>query len=450
MKRRVWLGLLLAAGWFVAGKAVAQDDYPFPVEERNRLAPIRGGDKPFKDGSMAANQEAVNHAAKWAVMRITDPVNRNEKTGSPVPMNKLVTDAAALMIDMEKIIKQPTEGQRDYIQALGKAMLVHLRPILGSKDKPSSFPALKGLIVRVNAARILSFLGKSGFEETADLAIDVIDNPNESDAVRLFALQAIRNLLAAPNFDNPKASCITKSDRELKTAEALIAFIGRKPPLNADATAEEIEAVRYVRREAVKALGWIRKPVIRKDKAIVADPALWLLKVVAMDQAIPLVPNLQERMEATIGYLQLNPDRAQNVDFAIYYIGAAIVEFATLANTRANPKLGPPEPMPGKEVSPQEYYGWKLASTRLLGAMKEWKEAWDQDHPNSPQPQTRMVSELVEKTKLHMIDPILAIGDRKDTDVDLLRKWWEEQKWPNDKLYKEDATSVMTPIKRGP
>src|SRR2546426_833721 len=82
-----------------------------------------------------------------------------------------------------------------------------------------------------NAGHILAAVGKSGYEEAADLAIEVIENPKEIDAVRLYALQALRNLFAAPDVEDPKASWVKKPERELKAIQTLIAFIVRKPPL---------------------------------------------------------------------------------------------------------------------------------------------------------------------------------------------------------------------------
>src|SRR5207247_5253087 len=121
-------------------------------------------------------------------------------------------------------------------------------------------------LVRINAARILSFVGRSGYEDAADLAVEIIENPKESDAVRLYALQTLRLLFAVNNPEDKKASWVTKPERELKAIEALIAYIARKPPLTADASAEEVEGLRYVRREAIRALGNVRKPIIRKEK----------------------------------------------------------------------------------------------------------------------------------------------------------------------------------------
>ena len=220
MTRRTWLGLLLTAGALTAGTAAAQED-EFKVNDRNRLTALRDGKASFKDGQ-AANEDAVAKGAKWAATRITDPVNRGMKQGNAIPMSTLVMDAATLMVDPNGPQKGTlTEGQKDYIQAFGKAVVGHLRPIFGTKDKPSPY---QDMIVRINAARILAFVGRSGYEESADLAIEVIENPKESDAVRLYALQALRLLFAVNSPDDKKASCVTKPERELKAIQALLAL----------------------------------------------------------------------------------------------------------------------------------------------------------------------------------------------------------------------------------
>jgi hypothetical protein len=443
MTRRALLGLLLSAGLFAAGKAAAQSEYPFDPKESIRLANVRAGTLALRDDP--AIPETITKGARWAVMRLTDPVNIGTKAGNATPMNKLVSDAAQLVLEVPAPPKRLSESQLEYIQSFGKAAIGHLRTVLGSKDKPSQFAGNTYLVVRVNAARILSALAKSGYEETADVAIEIIENPKESDAVRLYALQALRHLFAVPNAENPAASVVSKPERELKAVQALIAYIVRKPTLAQDASQEEVEALRYVRREAIRALGTVRKPVIRKEKAIVAEPALWLLKVASMDEAIPLAPGFAERMEAVIGYFQLNPDRAQNVDFAIYWTGAAVVEFAALAKNRPDPT---PEPTPGKEVLPHESYGWRFGAARLATAMKEWKDAWESEHPNPPQPQGKMVAELTEKTRTYLIDPLINTSEKKEIETEPLRAWWAAQTWPNTTLYKENPKSIVTPIKR--
>src|SRR5439155_4549360 len=157
---------------------------------------------------------------------------------------------------------------------------------------------------------------------------------------------------------------------------------------------------------------------------------------------------LAERVEAMIGYFQLNPDRTQNVDFAIYWTGVTLVEIAAVARVRPDLKLEPPEPVAGKEVGPQDAYGWRIAGARLIGAMKEWKEAWDLEHPTPPQPQAAMVAELVEKTKVFLLDPLVSATEKKEVEADELKKWWAGQTWPNRNLYKESPNSIVTPVKR--
>src|SRR5262249_57988284 len=121
---------------------------------------------------------------------------------------------------------------------------------------------------------------------------------------------------------------VTDAAKERKAIEGLIAFITRKPELLPGALASEWEAFRYVRREAIRALGFVRKPVLREDKKIVASPALWLLRVVAMDPMIKPEPSLSERADALVGYLQLAVDRDENMDYALFFVGRGIRDLA--------------------------------------------------------------------------------------------------------------------------
>src|SRR2546423_6728155 len=108
-----------------------------------------------------------------------------------------------------------------------------------------------------------------------------------------------------------------------------------------------------------------------------------------------------------------------------------MVMLAAVERVRSDETLGPQEPVPGKEGGPQDAYGWRIAGARLLGAMREWKEAWDLEHPTPPQPQATMVAELVEKTKVYLLDPLVNATEKKEVEADELKKWWAGQTWPN-------------------
>src|SRR5215468_863870 len=127
MTRPALLGLLLSAGLFTAGKAAAQNEYPFEPGESIRLAKVRDGALTVREDP--AIPEIINKGARWAVMRLTDPVNIGTKAGNATAMNKLVSDAAQLVLAVPPPPKRLNESQQEYIRAFGKAAVGHLRSV---------------------------------------------------------------------------------------------------------------------------------------------------------------------------------------------------------------------------------------------------------------------------------------------------------------------------------
>src|SRR5438105_3321057 len=148
MKWRVTF--LLTAALLVGGRAAAQDEYPFDVKDRDALIRLKDGSKTMRETANA--DEAIKRGARWAVLRLTD------KSGH-LSMNRLVKEASDFVVDVqERGNKRLTDGQTEYIQTFGKAVLGNLRTLLiGTKEKPANFDP-SNLIVRINAARILALL----------------------------------------------------------------------------------------------------------------------------------------------------------------------------------------------------------------------------------------------------------------------------------------------------
>ena len=447
MVRRAWLMGMLSAT-LLAGQAAAQDEYDLKVPDRNLVLDIRKGAKPLRDagGSIPADhQKAIDAVANYTMLRITSEVNRRIKPGQVVEMADLVRQAADYMLEVPAPPKKLSESQRDYMQVYGKACLERLRPIFGTAEKPSKFEP----IVRVNAARLLSLVARMGYEESADVAIAVIENPKEIDAVRFWALQALRNLFTAVNPDFPEKSVVTKADRELKAVQALIGFISRKVKTD-DMPPEEAEAVRYVRREAIRALGHVRKPIYRTEGKIVAIPALWLLRVAAADPVLSPLPNVSERVEGAVSYLQLNPDRTENTDYAVFYLGKMARDLAKDFSEKQDLKIDPKEKPKelGTPVSQRDYYAWKAGMLKLEMGLKDWKAAWDADNPTPPQPAGRLMTELVANVVNNICEPIQGINAaRKQIDGSEVDRWVTDQLsaglFANASLFKDDPTATV-------
>ncbi|MFL5342647.1 MAG: hypothetical protein ACJ8F7_21150 [Gemmataceae bacterium] len=432
MVRRVWLGLLPVLA-LTAGPVAAQDEFSLKVEDSRLVQNLRDGKKPLRDSSgniPPENQKAIDAVAHYEMMRITSEVNRGLKPGNVEKAPDLVKQAADYLLVIENPQgstnpKRYSESQKDFIQAYGKACVANLRTVLGTPDKPSKFEPF----VRINACRLLATVARSGYEECADLAVEIIDNPKESDGVRYYCLQALKNLFAAYNVDFPEKSVITKADRELKAVQSLINFIMRKPAVNENTPADEVEALRYIRREAVRALGYVRKPIYRTDKTVVAVPALVLLKVAAIDTSIQPTPSLSERVEATLGYLQLTPDRQENMDYAVFYLGKITRDLAKEFNDKqvfaVDPKATPKDSL---SLTYRDYYAWKYGAARLEAGLKSWKATWDTENPAAPQPASKLMTDLVAKANDYVYGPITGLtSGNKTIDGTVIDDWVTQQ-----------------------
>jgi hypothetical protein len=225
------------------------------------------------------------------------------------------------------------------MNALAPRMVACLREVM-QNPKP---------IVQVNAARILARLGEAGRPEAADLMVEIIAQEKYSDAVRVYALRGLGDLFAFDeNFDPPvksKTSAFGKDKaKEAACILALIKFLDRKSPVASDAPKEEIEAVRYVRREAIRALGNTRYPVVMDEKGktplkdgdgnFQGPTALVLLRIARNDKAPEPSLSLAERVEAAIGASQMQPGALKEYqpDVTALHVGAVIVDLVNAFN----------------------------------------------------------------------------------------------------------------------
>src|SRR6516165_2279898 len=102
MKYRSRAGATLVAVTFLfAGlstSARAQEE--FPLDLQNRVKDLRDGIRmSIHDGNAAQHQKDMQKAAHASIMRLTDEVNRDLKSGAgrkPTPMSQIVQEANAL------------------------------------------------------------------------------------------------------------------------------------------------------------------------------------------------------------------------------------------------------------------------------------------------------------------------------------------------------------------
>jgi hypothetical protein len=465
MKYRLRAGATLVAVTFLfaglGATARAQED--FSLDLKNKVKDLADGIRTsIHDGNAAQHQKDMQKAAHASVMRLTDEIDRGLRAGrKPTPMSQIVQEANFLIPPMPILEKQYNDAQKqvydrkkEFIQAYGQyvANVLH-DEILLPKDKPIKYEPL----VRINAARILARLGESGFVktddkqvDTVDIALDVIQNPKEIDAVRLYALQALKNLLALPNPAGMDKSLLAKTpEREKQIILTLIQFISRPVTISADASIEEIDGWRYVRREAIRALGNVRYPILRdeKEKKIIANPAFWLLRIAAADPMINPTPSLYERAEALIGFMQLNPDREMEMDYASWYAGIAFRDLASEFSGRKVKLAGAaPNPDDKEPAQPRDYLPWKLIWNKLEMLFKPWIVGWEGTHANAPRIPDQMANELLQQCQGQIFGVCVGVGQLpQNVEYESITSWIQNQQAnvTAKTLFKDDPDSEI-------
>jgi hypothetical protein len=228
--------------------------------------------------------------------------------------------------------------------------------IYASKVIEHALEVLKSgrLVARVNAAQALVKLAELGPPEMAEALTVVLQDPNQSEAVKFHIAHAMQVL----QQQNPPA---VPQEQEKKAAEALANFIDRKMIIADTTKREEVEGFRYVRREGIRALAQFRNP----GAAPSGLGALTLLRVVAKDGLVP-PPRLDERVDAACGVARLKPalDPQYNPDYAIAQIGLFLEEFnreATSAREQLQESKGPSR------------FAWKVMASELYDAIDQMR-----------------------------------------------------------------------------
>jgi len=317
--------------------------------ENTALSDLRHGKRPVLDPSNKVTEEnraILKKAAQYYAYRLTNPAYHagKEKNPEQLTINDLVNQAFEKLLLVPEIRGRRAlkDAQPQYLKEFGKEMLVCLREVLSKNSKP---------IVRINATRMVGGLAEAGQEEATDTLAALIKNPNESDAVKLYALRGLKEFFEQGSAEK---SLFQNANREAECIKALTLFLARPRPasLEADAPSEEVGAYQYVRREGVRALAATRYPIVPKVKGVEGLSALWLLRVLKKGE-LDVEPSLSEQAEAAIGLCQLQAKlgKEYNVDYAAYEIGLFLLDYIKAYNDQ--------------RVAKVTTLPWRLYTTRL-------------------------------------------------------------------------------------
>jgi hypothetical protein len=298
------------------------------------------------DPNAKLSPDVLDHAAQWYAYRLTQSEFQEPKNNPEKGMHYLVKEALDQIVDPR--VKAPTAKQSEFKEEFDKRFVARLKEVVVNPK----------VIARVNAAMLLARLAATGTEEAVGVLADVIQDPKENDAVRLWALRGLKDFFALGQGDN--SNPFRNKDREAHCIVVLLDYLGRKLPPSPGMTSSELAALRYVRNEAVAALGETRYPAAAKtvDKKTVIErrTALALLRIMRKDGIVP-EPGLKEQVTAAIALCRLRSRALEQYQpqYTAYHLGRFVVDFATLYNNGAK------EP-------------WRIQATLLSQALADFRE----------------------------------------------------------------------------
>jgi hypothetical protein len=413
LKLLLLFGLVLARPVFAQGDIYFEEKRLFGEQEQKTLKEALAKmpeDEPLTD----KHKELVEVAVRHLVYPLTSRDPRGNKD-IPKFMSRQVLLCDGWMADVfsakqrdGKEKNKHTELQAEFL----KKWLVELDRLLSN---PQQFA-----IVRVNAARLLARLAfHSGREETADLLVKVLTDPQQVEGTRYYACQGLKELLAR---GKPNEPAVKDAKRRGDTLKALVSFIQRKPPFT-PTTPEEVDGLRMMRREALRALANLRQPLLEGDPN--GKPVLTFCRILRRDKGLDLDPRADEIAEAAVGLGQMPADMKNHVEISVvaWHLGYGIVAFAQ-------------QFVQSRDMVPRE--PWRYNAARMLDALQALAKA----NPDDP---------VVRNVAQEGAGVLQAIEQgRTPTNLDALEKWLKENKPPKQAVYKNDPKSEVTPREEKP
>jgi hypothetical protein len=407
--------LLLAQGTSEALKGPDRAAYQDMKSLKNPV--IVDGD----DAATQANRALLAKQAKHIVSQLTDPKRIQMDDLARVIEEAILTD---LPVPRGAAIKE-----YDKYLAFGKEMGAALVAELEGATKHPK------IVVRVNAARMLSVVGELGYDKAAELALKIIAKPDESEGVKHWALRTLGNLFAIePDSANKDVTVFThfkNRDLENKCIVALCDYITTSRDVS-NMSPGEIAGLTMIRREAVKALGHVRTPRLKFQGKAIAWPALVLLRVANKDGIVP-EPDMQERVDAVVGFCRLfpviktNADRQVQCDFAADALGKAILDIATVKINNA----------------PDSTIKWKMAGHEIDFALDQWAKNVDDMRLNGTVPAAK---DLQKQIKTALLDWLKAGDPSIQPNAVGFRQWLQNNPPKSEVLFADEPKATMKPI----
>lgn len=250
-------------------------------------------------------EQVIATAAKWFVYRVT----WEEELKTPGTMDQFLRDfrGEALLPTLKH-----HDSNEEFRKLFCKQLIIQMRKVLNNDSQAN----------RARGALLLRALPDLGDDRITDLLVEVLDDKTQFREVKLMAAQALRDMF--------ERKMISSNEQETRCIRSLLAFLNDESKVTDMRGTKEVAAVRYIRRDILKALGKTGLPKTKGDNPGLI--ALALLRFVVKDHISP-EPSFEERILAVTNLTQLVRRQAPDYqpDYAAYYIGEFLVEYAQQA-----------------------------------------------------------------------------------------------------------------------
>ncbi len=254
-------------------------------------------------------------------------------------------DALSNAIDKDILRARDRQSMQTFEEILRDKVRIHALEVIQFKDARP--------IHKLHNARVLAEIAKLGQPELAPTLIKVLKDDKQTAGVHYYMLKGLTTLI--PLLQPPQhAAC----------AVALVEFLEQQKGLHKNATQEEIDGYRVLRREAVRALAKTHAPAI-DDKV---RPALVLARFAGNDERIQPPPRIDERVEAAIGLARMQAppkDRQYQADYAAGQIAKCLGALAQEASSELSNR---------DTAKDTRMHPWRILAASLKEALDDLKK----------------------------------------------------------------------------
>jgi len=269
---------------------------------QSKLAGLQDGSTKY-DATL--HKDVLTAVSRYYVLRVTWANIQSDYKPAPTRtlMDNVRNEFQIYLID--KIAPDPkADSSKNELAriALGKELVARFQEVFG-------LPFEHNRLAHVNGAMLLPDLGRLKTVEVGKYLTDLVKDPKTNDVIRFFGIKALGEFFPAREFvnlDENKKPLEEQKLRDIERVDLLVKLIERDWNVKGGSAAEQ-DAIRYVRREAIKSLARSTVPAIEVAKGKVNGAAVYTLMRVLADDGLNPSVGIPEKIEAAIGICQMKP-----------------------------------------------------------------------------------------------------------------------------------------------